>query len=152
MGIKDFLKEVERFPVILIDTNIVIYLLEDIPVYGKGAKELFRLVQVGKIKAFLSVITVTELLVKPMKAGNEELVNNIKLFLNHFPNLKLLDVSKEIALKAAEVRAATNLKVPDAMIIASAEVNSCPVVGNDLECARKSLMIPYIYLDKYFES
>ncbi|HAG09209.1 MAG TPA: PIN domain nuclease [Desulfotomaculum sp.] len=151
MGIKDFLKEVERFPVILIDTNIAIYLLEDIPVYGKGAKELFRLVQVGKIKAFLSVITAIELLVRPMKAENEELVNNIKLFLNHFPNLKLINVSKEIALKAAEIRAATNLKVPDAIIIASAVVNSCPVAGNDLEWARKNLMIPYIYLGKYLE-
>lgn len=151
MGKIDFFNAVKNQQKILLDTNICIYYLENSPVYGEITAELFRLVQDGWIRAFLSVITALELLVKPIKAENRELENNIKLFLDHFPNLELLAVSREIAFQAAAIRAATNLKVPDAILIATATVNNCALIGNDLECSKKTTGIPYIYLDQYFK-
>ncbi|MDI6711414.1 MAG: PIN domain-containing protein [Bacillota bacterium] len=133
----------------LVDTNVVIYLLEGTAFFGKAMEKLFGLIEAGEMKGYLSVITITELLVKPIRDKNLELRGKIDLFLDYFPNLEVLDVTREIAARAAEVRAATNLRVPDAILIATAAVHGCAMVGNDLACAKKDLGIPYIYLGGY---
>ncbi|MQL51524.1 PIN domain-containing protein [Desulfofundulus thermobenzoicus] len=152
MGITEFLATVKKHQRVLIDTNIAIYFLENNPVFGQGAGELFQMVEAGKIRAYLSVISVTELLVKPLRAGNEELVEKIMLFINYFPNLEVIDLTRDIAVRAAEVRAATNLKVPDAILVATAATTDCALIGNDRECAKKNLAVPYIYLEEFLTS
>ncbi|RJQ29394.1 MAG: PIN domain-containing protein [Peptococcaceae bacterium] len=151
MGVAGFLEAVGKQGAVLIDTNVVIYFLEDSPVFGKASAELFHLIQRGKISGCLSVITAAELLVKPIRAGLEELAENIKFFLDCFPNLQLLEVTKDIALLAARVRASTNLKVPDAILVATATLHGCALVGNDSACSKKELGIPYIYLAGYLK-
>ncbi|MCL5677251.1 MAG: PIN domain-containing protein [Firmicutes bacterium] len=146
MEVKSLLDEVRRHQAILIGTNVVIYFLEGSDVYGEAAEGLFRLIQSGEAQGHLSVITAAELLVKPIETGNTELQEAINTFLNYFPNLKLLDVTKEIAIKAAEIRGTTGLKVPDALLMATAVIHRCAVVGNDLTCAKKATDAPYIYL------
>lgn len=144
MGIAGLLYALKKQPAVLVDTNIVIYFLEDSPVFGAAAKEIFQQIQDGGVKGYLSVITVTELLVKPFKSGNEELEKNIRLFLDCFPNLNTLDVTREIAIKAAEIRALTNLKTPDAILVATAFIHGCALIGNDQECSKKQLEVTYI--------
>jgi len=149
VGLDSFLDAVGSHRKVLVDTNVVIYLLEGTAFFGEAAEKLFGLIEAGEMKGYLSVITVTELLVKPIRDGNLELRRKIDLFLDHFPNLKVLDVTREIAARAAEIRAGTNLRVPDAILIATAAVRGCAIVGNDLACAKKDHGIPYIYLGGY---
>lgn len=143
-----FLTAVKENQKVLVDTNIVIYFLEDSPVFGRAARGLFQMVEAGKVQAGLSVVSVTELLVKPLKAGEEELVRKIKFFLEYFPNLRLYEVTREIAFKAAEVRAAGNIKVPDSILVATAFVHGCALAGNDSGLLKKNLGIRYICLSE----
>ncbi|MEW6447271.1 MAG: PIN domain-containing protein [Bacillota bacterium] len=149
MGVAGFLSVVKEKRAVLIDTNVAIYFLEGSPVFGEAAKGLFRSVQAGEVQAYLSVVSTVELLVKPIRVGNDELVQKIRLFLEHFPNLRLCDVTRRIALEAAGVRAKTNLKVPDSILVATASVYGCALVGNDLDWSEKDLGVPYICLGKY---
>lgn len=149
MGLDSFLNAVGSHRKVLVDTNVVIYLLEGTAFFGKAMEKLFGLIEAGEMKGYLSVITITELLVKPIRDKNLELRGKIDLFLDYFPNLEVLDVTREIAARAAEIHAATNLRVPDAILIATAAVHGCAMVGNDLACAKKDLGIPYIYLGGY---
>ncbi|OAT79816.1 type II toxin-antitoxin system VapC family toxin [Desulfotomaculum copahuensis] len=144
MGIAALLYTLKKQTAVLVDTNIVIYFLEDSPVFGAAAREVFQQIQDNEVKGYLSVITVTELLVKPFKSGNEELKKNIRLLLDCFPILNTLDVIREIAIKAAEIRALTNLKTPDAILVATASIHGCALIGNDLECSKKHLVVTYI--------
>lgn len=73
MGVAGFLSVLKEKQAVLVDTNVVIYFLEASPRFGEATKELFRLVQAGEVQAYLSVVSTVELLVKPIRAGNEDL-------------------------------------------------------------------------------
>lgn len=60
----------------------------------------------------------------------------------------VVEASPEIARTAAHVRAETDLRLPDAFIVATAVVSECDaLVGNDRDCARRVKAIPYVYLE-----
>ena len=68
----------------MIDTNIVIYFLVWNRLLKDVSREIFSVIERGEAKGFVSVITVAEILVKPMKLCNSPLVDKIKSFLNTF--------------------------------------------------------------------
>jgi predicted nucleic acid-binding protein len=92
---------------------------------------------------------VAELLVKPLKLNDNILVDSITKFINHFPNLKIVDIDKNIALQAAQIRAKTGLKLPDALIIASARAFGCVLIGTDTQWEQKSLGIKFLNIKKH---
>lgn len=149
MGVERLLGSLGEGRRVLLDTSVVIYFLENSPVFGPAAKGLFRLIEAGRLHGHLSVVSALELLVKPFKTGNEKLLRDVELFLDHFPNLRLLDVTRAVAFKAAQVRAATGLKTPDAILVATAALYDCALVGNDHTWTRKHLGITYLYLADY---
>jgi predicted nucleic acid-binding protein len=84
-----------------------------------------------------SVVSATELLVRPVRAGPSEAAF-MHTFLRHFPHLQVLPVDLDVATQAATLRAIKNLKTPDALIIASGLLAGCEViVTNDEEWKRK---------------
>jgi len=89
-------------------------------------------VATGRNEAVVSTLTVTETLVRPMRAASTSAVELVEAFLRHFANLRVEPVSFEIAREAARIRAATALRTPDAMILATAVVSGAQsVVTND---------------------
>lgn len=151
MGVDRLLATLGEGRRVLLDTNVVIYFLENSPVFGPAAKGLFRLIEAGRLQGRLSVVSVLELVVKPFKTGSERLLRDVELFLNHFPHLRLLDVTRPVAVKAAQVRAATGLKTPDAILVATAALHDCALVGNDRTWTGKELGITHLYLGDYLE-
>lgn len=149
MGVKSLSHALSKFPAVLFDTNSVIYYLDDVSPYNTILEEILGLVEVGQIKAYLSVITTAEILVKPLQKEDKSLASNYLRFFNFFPNLTVVDTTREIAIQAAIVKASTGMKLPDAIIIATAAVMRCPVLGNDKEWQKKQLPTPYIYLQEY---
>ena len=73
-----------------------------------------------------------ELLVAPLKKGLQDVADEIELTLLHFPNLVLAPVTRNVLVRAAEVRAQYRFRTPDAIILASAiEFGATLVVTND---------------------
>jgi predicted nucleic acid-binding protein len=123
---------IEDGATILLDTNCFIYYFEDNDIYADGLEELFTRIQNGKLKAYMSVISLLKLLVKPKKEGNVFLENRYKLALMNYPNLKIIDVSIGISDVAAGLRAEHSIKTPDAIILATAlHVKADGFITND---------------------
>ncbi|WP_036740781.1 MULTISPECIES: PIN domain-containing protein [unclassified Paenibacillus] len=118
---------------VCLDTNIFIYVFEKHPQYGEKSKKILDLVEQGKIIALASTVTLTEILVKPLKEGQSNIANRYKVLFSHFPNLELLPVNDVVAQRAAALRATYGMKTPDALILATAiEGHAEAFVTNDL--------------------
>ncbi|MEP6640052.1 MAG: type II toxin-antitoxin system VapC family toxin [Chloroflexota bacterium] len=113
---------------ILIDTSVALAYLTGTELASPAAEQLFdAFVATGRNAAALSVVTVGEILVRPFKAGPSA-VATAEGFLRHFGEIRLLDVTYDVAREAARIRAATGLRMPDALVIASALISEVEIV------------------------
>jgi predicted nucleic acid-binding protein len=108
---------------------------------------VFRRVQAGTLTILLSAITEAELLVRPERDGNQAAKERIGDLLSE-NGIYVLGVDRKIARRAAAIRGRTSLKLPDAIIVATAlETDSDAIVGNDGKWTNKEVEIPFIRLD-----
>lgn len=103
-----------------LDTCVFIYELEANPRYVALADVVFAWLEEPGHKAVTSTITMTELLVKPYRDSDEELVNGIYGLLSTYPNLEWIAPDLETADVAARFRARFGLRTPDALQAANA--------------------------------
>ena len=122
---------------VVLDTSVVLaYLNGGEAVSRAAAVVVDAFVRTGRNEATISVLTITETLVRPYEAGPREL-GIAEAFLMHFPNLGIADVDYSIAREAARLRAVARLPTPDALIIATALAREIPiVVANDSHWAK----------------
>jgi predicted nucleic acid-binding protein len=91
--------------------------------------------QTAKKSIFTSVITITEVLPKPVSVNHEELVEKFMNFLMREENINLLEISPDIAEKAGRLRGKyKSLKTMDAIQIATAITTGIDAfVTNDIK-------------------
>jgi predicted nucleic acid-binding protein len=118
---------------LLLDTSAILAYLdgtESISVVA--AVILDEFIATERNPAIMSAVSVTEALVRPFRARSASAAGTVEAFLRSFPNLSVAPVTYEIAREAARIRAATAIRTPDAMILATATVvGSEIVVAND---------------------
>ena len=89
------------------------------------------------LRGYYSVISAAELLVRPFRAGPAEHAF-MHAFLMSFPNLTVLPVDLPVAMQAATLRASTNARLPDALVMASGLMAGCEaIVTNDEAWTRR---------------
>lgn len=120
--------ELEQINTIFIDTAPVIYYIEAHPEFGPLVKEVVNSFQSEKLIAFSSVITLTEVLSKPVEAGDEKLAKKFAEFLKHGRNLNLIEISVGIAEKAGRLRG----QYPALKTIDSIQLSTAVDVGADV--------------------
>lgn len=109
--------------------------------------EAFRLAAAGRLELVLPGIALLELLVGPLRRGRPDLVETVMDMAEEFPNVRVSDVSKRVLVAAAAIRAASGLKVPDALVLATAAVERCDAtLGNDGDCSRAALALSQVVL------
>lgn len=118
----DLLAGVSHGAILTIDTAPIIYYLEDHPAYGARFAPLFDAVADGRIQAVISAVTLSEVLSGPLGAGKEVLAAQYREVLCRSPGWQMHPVDEEIAVTAARVRVRHNLRLPDAIQIATAIV------------------------------
>lgn len=96
--------ELAQLNAIFIDTAPVIYYIEAHPLLGPLVKQVVNAFQSGRISAFSSVITLTEVLPKPIESGNEKLARKFVQFLKYGSNFSLIEISATIAERAGRLR------------------------------------------------
>jgi predicted nucleic acid-binding protein len=117
---------------IALDTSVFIYQLEANPRYVPFTGRIFAWLQQPEPKAVTSSITMTELLVAPYRASDEELVDVFHGLLSTYPNLDWVAPDLAIADLAARLRAAHGLKTPDALQAATAlQARASGMITND---------------------
>jgi predicted nucleic acid-binding protein len=120
-----------------IETSPFIYYTERYPVYVDKMRAIFVPIQQGQIEVFTSTVTLTEVLTKPLKAGDSRLIKAYREMLRNTQNITLVPVDDAVAERAAELRARYNLKTPDALQVAVAIESGCDAfLTNDLGLKR----------------
>ena len=125
--------ELDQINTIFIDTAPIIYYIEAHSQFGPLAKEVVDSFQSGKLSAFSSVITLTEVLPKPIEAKDEKLARKFAEFLKHGKNLSLIEISASIAERAGRLRGGySNLRAIDAIQMSVAvDVGADAFLTND---------------------
>lgn len=114
----DWLKGIQG-SVVGLDTAPLIYFIEEHPKYLNLLDAFFSSVKEHKISVVTSSLTITEVLIQPLRKGNLELVNEYKSILLSADGLETVPINNEIAEAAAVLRVKYNLLTPDALQIAA---------------------------------
>lgn len=122
---------------IFLDTNCFIYLVEDHPVFAPKIAPVFKKITEGSLDAVTSVITVSEVLVAPIKLENQELITKYHNVFTHVPSLRILSPSYKTAIAAARISATYGLKLPDSYQLAIAQEAGCTSFVTNDESLRK---------------
>jgi|SRR5690606_15852947 len=103
-----------------LDTAPLIYYIEDHPTYAPLLAPFFEAVRAGETRIVTSTVTLLEVLVHPLKHGDERLAHEYNDILLSSPHVFTVPVTPATAQTAAELRATGKLKTPDAILLATA--------------------------------
>ena len=149
MEIEKLRASLRRHRRVAFDTSIFIYHLETNPKYLSLTDCIFSWLDSSGSTATTSVVTMTELLVKPYRDLGERAADNFYMLLSTYPNLEWVPASLEIAAVAARIRAGSGFRVADALQVASAlNAGATAIVTNDAIFRRISAL-DVLLLDDY---
>lgn len=105
---------------IALDTAPLIYYIEENPEYVSRVDPFFAAVGRGDIRLIASTLTLLEVLVHPLREGDEALAHQYNDILVTSPYITTIPVTAVTSQVAAEIRATHGLKTPDAIHLATA--------------------------------
>lgn len=105
---------------VALDTAVFIYWIEEDPAYLPLLETLFRAIDEGRIQAVTSGLTLLETLVVPFREDNVSLARSYESLLVGSRGLTLVPLETPVLRTAAELRARTGVKTPDALQLAAA--------------------------------
>lgn len=118
---------------VYVDTNIVIYAIEGFEKYKTLLLGLLMAMDRQELTTITSELTIAEVLVKPKQQNNTALQEAYLNFLQPSSCLSILPVSRQVLIEAAEIRARSGLRLPDAIHAATAIQSGCKsFLTNDL--------------------
>jgi len=109
---------------IYLDTQVIIYTVEANPNYYSLLLPLWLKFQAGEIELMTSELTLLETLVFPLKNANTILFRDYEQLLLS-SDIQLVPITQSVLRTAANLRANTNLKTPDAIHAATAITEGC---------------------------
>ena len=80
----------------------------------------FAALDTGDFRAVTSTLTLLEVMVQPLRQGDQNLARQYREILLRSSSLRTVPLTSEIAEQAAQIRAVANLKTPDAIQLATA--------------------------------
>jgi len=123
---------------VAIDTAIFIAAADVNDEWHPHATWLLRAVEEGRFRGTISVINAAEVLVGAFARGSENGIAR-RVRLENYPNLAIVPLSLDLATGAAQIRAATKLPLPDAVVLATAIQARCQaIVHADREWVRRT--------------
>lgn len=128
MGLID---EVGAGPVAL-DTAAFIYFIQAHPRYLAPLRSVFTAADEEELTIVTSAVTLLEVLVVPYRAGDLALANRYEALLNRSRGVRLREIDSTLLRAAAQLRAVTGVRTPDALQLAAALAEGCTsFVTND---------------------
>ncbi len=144
--------EINDNQVVFLDSAPIIYYIEDHPEYAPLMEEVMRSFQEKRIILMTSVISLTEVLIKPLQSNRIDLALTFKRFLKKTPNLFLIHIDDEISEEAAAIRAQYSfIRTMDAFQLATAVVKRASVFLTNDRKLRQVQRIPVIILNDYLD-
>ncbi|MBU0482333.1 MAG: PIN domain-containing protein [Proteobacteria bacterium] len=124
----------EKTTSVFLDTAPLIYFWEkNIRFYDRVAA-FFDEIYAKEIQVTVSLITYIEVVTYPLKVGENKLAAKYRDYLTNSANFSLYPLNLLVADKTAEYRAVHQLRTPDAIQLATAEVCGADyVITNDVQ-------------------
>jgi len=110
---------------VAVDTAIFIYFIEANPRFLPEITPLFNEADQGRRELITSALTLLEVLVVPYRAGNRLLAERYEALLTRSRGIRLIELSHDQLRAAAQLRAATGVKTPDALQLVAAIGGGC---------------------------
>jgi len=147
-------RDIPANSLILIDTTLLAaYLDATEATHGVARLVMSRLVATGRNRAIVSMVTVMELLVRPLRQSPPGTFAVLDFLRNH-PNLAVPNLDLQMAQEAARLRAENRLRPPDALVVGTGI--ACQVshlVTNDraweAKLASVSPRLKVVVIDRY---
>jgi predicted nucleic acid-binding protein len=115
------IEKLSKIQTIFIDTAPIIYFIEGHTDFGPMIKEIFTYFRSGRFEIYTSVITLTEVLPKPVQKENPKLEEKLLRLLKTKRHFGLLEITRDVAIRAGELRGRYPfLKSMDAIQLAAA--------------------------------
>ena len=141
---------ISKYSIVALDTVIFIYHFEKSKTYFKLTKEIFsRLDENQEFSAITSILTLLEVSVKPIEDSRDDLLKEYSDKLLYDNKLTTLMIERDVAIKAAELRAKYRLRTPDAIQIATSIIGKAGAfITNDMDL-KKVKEIDVLILDDF---
>lgn len=116
-----------------LDTQILIYYLEDNKEYAQRVEDILLKIRQGSYHAVFSIIGLIELLTGPKQQQRFNLAADYQQTFIHFPNLEIKPVTFALVEIASDLRAKYKLTTPDAIHVATAiDFGADKFITNDI--------------------
>lgn len=133
-GIADILHRQQQ---VGLDTAVFIYHIEGSARYSATAEAIFRDLAIGSFRGVTSILTLMELVVKPLQLGEVGVADDYESLLADYPNLTIADLDRQTVRRAAELRAKHRLRPIDTLQVAACLEHGATVfVTNDRDFRR----------------
>lgn len=109
---------------VFLDTNIVIYFVEQTPAWGAKVRARVAVLRAAGDRLAISDLVRMECRVGPLRTGNTTLLGDFVNFFND-PDVSVFAATPAVCDRAAEIRALYNFKPLDALHLAAAVLNGC---------------------------
>ena len=117
---------------VVVDSAPIIYLLEDHRQFGPRYAPFFERAEAGDYELVITTVTLAEVFTGPLRTGNEKLAQDYRNVLTSPPTWRLVELTADIAHRAARIRAYSKLRFPDAIQVATAlETSSMALITRD---------------------
>ena len=137
MGRKEFVASLKGIGSFSLDTSSVIYYLSGYDQRHALVRDVLDCVAKQGLELQFSAMTEMELIVRPLRERDRVAQRRVMALLEGSPGARVTPISRGVLMAAAEIRAWTGMKAPDAIIAAGAVVYGCEaIVGNDKSLQR----------------
>jgi predicted nucleic acid-binding protein len=122
----------ERHRRVAFDANVFVYLFESTGHLATAAIAVVNAVSARRLTGVVSSVTVAEVIVRPVRIGDETMGERYADAIRSIENLHVVPVTLEIAVEAGFVRGRTSLTLADAVHLATArQAGATAFVTND---------------------
>jgi predicted nucleic acid-binding protein len=142
---KNLLEHLPLHATVMMDTAPVIYMLDGNTEFLPKFLPLFRAAERGELQILLTPVTLAEVLAGPLKARKEALAERYESALREGLGWRVVDLTADIAAKAARLRIRYGLKLADAFQLAAALTHSvAALVTHDRDFGRAGQEVPIL--------
>ena len=129
---------------------MILYFIEEHRNYREIIRPIFVEIDAGNIEAITSTITLLEVLVHPIRMGDQVLVEKYREILLSSDGLTTFEMLHEVSELAARLRAKYIIRTPDAIQIAVGILYHASFFLTNDPNLRKVSEIKVLVLDDYF--
>ena len=143
-------QKLSRLSLVGIDTPVFIYHLEANETYSTLTQKCLSSLEGGKWRGVTSTITLMEISVHPWRVGREDVARKYETLLMNFPNLEIVEIDRDVARLAAQLRARYGIHSADALQVAASLAKGAQgFITNDRRLSILQSLTEIIVLDEF---